>query len=500
MLSSLPPDLTSPPKRIGLWIRVSTEDQAAGDSPKHHEMRGRYFAEARGWTVVELYNLAGVSGKAVMEHSETKRMMDDVVRGHIDALVFSKLARLTRNARELMEFSDFFLKNGADMVSLQENIDTSSPAGRLFYNMVAVMAQWEREEIVDRITSSVKVRAKLGKPINGKAPYGYQWVNKKLVVHPDEAPVRKLMYELFVQHKRRKTVCRLLNEKGYRTRGGGGWTDTALGHVLQDPSAKGQYRSNYTKGANNGKLRVLKPEHEWVYTPVEPLVSEDLWNNCQEIIEGRRVHRDRRPGPKPVHLFTGLALCKCGKKMTVPGNTPKYVCPACRRKIPIADLEALFMDELKNYLVSPQHIAAYLAGANLTLTEKEGLLAAHQEEVEKANAEAERVFQLYMDRALTSEQFKERYQPFDTRKHQLAEELPRLQAEVDLLKMDGLNEREIVAEIQDLHARWPKMPFDQKRNLVEHLVRSIVIGDGEIEFKVSYLPHFEQMSERQHKL
>ena len=78
-----PAERQSAQKSVGIWIRVSTEDQARGESPEHHEKRAQAYAEAKGWKVVELYDLSGVSGKSVMEHPEAKRMLSHVREGHI---------------------------------------------------------------------------------------------------------------------------------------------------------------------------------------------------------------------------------------------------------------------------------------------------------------------------------------------------------------------------------------------------------------------------------
>ncbi len=466
-------------KPVGIWIRVSTEDQVKGDSPEHHERRCRSYAESRGWNVREVYRLDAVSGKAVMGAPETQRMLSDVRGGRIAALVFSKLARLARNTRELLDFADIFREHQVDLVSLQESIDTSTPAGRLFFTVLPALAQFEREEIADRVAASVPIRAKLGKSLGGAAPFGYQWVNRQLVPNPNEAPIRKLMYELFLKHRRRKTVARLLNEAGHRTRNGSKFSDTTVERLIRDPIAKGLRRANYTRSLGEKKHWVVKPEAEWVVSTVGPVVSAELWDQCNALLDERRGMR-RPPAKKAVHLFAGLVYCQCGQKMRVPSNSPKFICSACKNRIPEADLEAVFQEQLKGFLLSPEDIANYLEQTNEQIKQRLEVAANLETERQKLSQEMAKVYKLYVDDQISPDGFGRVYGPLENRLKQIDDELPRLQAEADVLKIQYLSRDEIFSEARDVYARWGDLAGEEKHRIVEAITERIVVGKDEV--------------------
>ncbi|MCR8559319.1 recombinase family protein [Mucilaginibacter sp. BJC16-A38] len=478
-------------KHIGIWIRVSTDQQVKEESPEHHEQRARHYVESKkGWTVCEVYRLDAVSGKSVINHPEAKRMLSDIRSGRITGLVFSKLARLARSTRELLEFADIFRKENADLISLAENIDTSSPAGRLFFTVISAMAEWEREEIASRVQASVPIRAKLGKPLGGQASFGYQWNGNDFAIHPTEAPIRKLMYELFLKHQRKYAVAEELYQRGFRPRNGTKFTATTIDRLLRDSTAKGLRRSNYTKSPGKDKNWTIKPESEWIYIPCDAIVSEETWNECNAILDAQTKRRTP-VGKKAVYLLSGFAFCTCGTPMYVQHSSKVYSCRKCKVRIAVADLDEIYQQYLKEYLVSINH-ADYMAQCDTQLRECKILLDTSRKERQKLSKRINDLLELRLDGSLSKERYMETYVPLEAQLQQIDAELPRLEAEIDVRTISLMSSDSVLTEVRTLHDEWNNLAFEQRRGIVETITTSIEVGQSDITINLAYAPPLPQ--------
>jgi len=486
------------PKNVGIWIRVSSEDQAKGESPAHHLERAKAYAAPRGWTVKEVYDLAGISGKSVKEHPEARRMMEDIKRRHITGIIFSKLARLARNTKELLEFSEFFREHQADLISLQDSIDTSTPSGRMFYTFQAAQAQWEREEIADRQKASILVRAKLGKTINGQAPFGYQWKDRKLVIQPDEAPIRRKMYELYLQYRRKGTVAKLLNAAGHRTKEGFLFHDITVTRMLNCPSAKGVYYFNRIRktGPWAGEE---KPEAEWGKVECEAIVPEETWDQVNRLME-EQVKNWKKPGKVPINPFGNRLWCRCGGKMYARTDSPKYHCRKCNRKIPVETFNELMRHELHQFYGSKEQVAVRLEDAQRNLTDTEQALTALQRQIQKVRDGMKQSHELLLDKLITPQGFSDLYNPAEQRLNQLLTELPKLEADLARMKIDQVSVEEVVHEARNLYEQWPKMDVERKRTIVEAIFEKVEIGEGKINITYSGLPSSEELCINQQRM
>ena len=147
-----------------------------------------------------------------------------------------------------------------------------------------------------------------------------------------------------------------------------------------------------------------------------------------------------------------------------------------------------------------ERIAGHLQAADKNLAEKSALLTTHQREIQKVREQMRQTHQLYLHKQISGDGFRNLYSPAKERLKQLNGELPKLEAEVDFLKVNKLSADDGLHEANTLHDQWPKLPVPDKRKIVEALIEKIVIGNGAIDITYSCLPISIEQCKNQQRL
>jgi site-specific DNA recombinase len=478
--------------QVGIWIRVSTQDQAMSGSPTTHKERAEYFAKAKEWDVVAVYDLSGVSGKSVLEHPEAVRMLTDLETGKIQALVFSKLARLARNTKELLRIAEIFEAKGAHLVSIEESIDTGTSAGRLLYTVMAALAEFEREQISERVSASVESRARQGKPTGGRPPMGYMWDSEqRLVTNPKEVPIVLRAFEIFAETERLKTTCERLTSEGFRARKSE-FSPTTLKRLLTNTIYIGKKLANYSTNKGNTRSWKYKNKDEWVYIDVDPLIKVEKWEQVNSIIKQNAKHSQQGIPKKGKYLFSGLLVCDCGEKLYVsPYNgmkTPKYLCRNCRRKINEDVLETHLNEALKVMLTSPNEVKP-VNDYESERRVKEERVKLLMKDIKSIDKDIDSLISLFGNKRIDDATFSKRFEPLQKRQSQINAEIPRLEAEISLVKSNSINKDFLIEQAISYASLWPILTYIEKQKLIQELISNIKVEAEKLHFTFSYNPN-----------
>jgi len=126
-------------RKVGVFVRSAIADLATDNSIQSQIITVTESAKLHNWNLIEVYRLEAVSGNRTKQHPEMKRMVRDIQRGHIKAIVVSNLSQFSTNSRVWLDLVQLLHDSDASVISIRENIDTSTCAGRLFYIMLAHM-------------------------------------------------------------------------------------------------------------------------------------------------------------------------------------------------------------------------------------------------------------------------------------------------------------------------------------------------------------------------
>lgn len=202
------------------YIRVSTEGQAQdGVSLDAQRAKIEAWCDLNDYTLTAVHVDAGISGKSADNRPGLQAALSECRKGC--ALVVYSLSRLARSTRDTIEISERLNKVGADMVSLSEKIDTTTAAGKMVFRMLAVLAEFERDQISERTASAMQFKKAKGERV-GSVPYGYflDGDNITLIENPAEQAVIRQARELKESGLSLRAIAAKLDERGFAARNG----------------------------------------------------------------------------------------------------------------------------------------------------------------------------------------------------------------------------------------------------------------------------------------
>ncbi len=304
--------------KTALYVRVSTEEQLQGTSLQDQINQLKRKAEYEGWDY-QIYKDEGISGTTA-DREGFKRLMLDARAKRFEVVAVTKLDRFMRKLRLLLEYIHQLDQAGVTFVSVGEGFDTSNYNGMFSLHMMGVIAEWERERIIDRVTRGRHARYAEGKWGPGQPLYGYRYnrTSKKLEIREDQARVVKRIYNLFVYDRLGlQRIARLLNKERVKPRHQARqWYAGAIRDMVRHSGYKGEH-----------------PQGVEIPSIVEP----PLWQMAQQRrTDNKSLHRrDGSPW-----LLQGLVKCGvCGRHVSCGRSHNARRVYTCRGRLQLSNAD-----------------------------------------------------------------------------------------------------------------------------------------------------------------
>lgn len=216
------------------YIRVSTDGQVQdGVSLEAQRARIEAWCVANSCELLQVHMDAGLSGSRADNRPALQAALSQACARKAVLVVYS-LSRLARSTKDAILISERLAKSGADLVSLSERIDTTSAAGKMIFRMLAVLAEFERDQIAERTRGALLHLKSQGKRISGQIPFGFDLAEdgETLQRNPLEQEAVALMAALRADGYSLRRIAGVLTERGIRTKTGAAWTAEAIRGIL----------------------------------------------------------------------------------------------------------------------------------------------------------------------------------------------------------------------------------------------------------------------------
>lgn len=328
--------------RAGLYMRVSTEDQAReGFSLPEQKERLEAYCKLNDFEIIDYYEDAGISAKKGNYRPEWERLKEDIVNKKINTMIALKQDRITRSIYDWENILSFLEENEAYLDFVYDDINTTTSNGRMISRIMMSVSQNEIERTSERTKVGLAGAIKQGH-IPHQAPLGYKHVDKSLIPDESTKDIVIRIFDLYHNGLSYQKIANLFKEE--KVLGKENWRDNTILHVIENEIYKGDFV--------HGKRTKNPTYYENV---VEPIISKDLWEECQQ----QKRNNSRAYSRTLTYIFLQKCLCpKCGKILGGKACKKKgheyfyYYCRDCKLNIKETEIERGFkevVDQLTEY-------------------------------------------------------------------------------------------------------------------------------------------------------
>ena len=383
-------------KKCGLYMRVSTEDQAReGFSLPEQKERLESFCKFKGYEIIDYYEDAGISAKTGNHRPEFERLKDDIKTKKINTIVALKLDRITRSIYDWENLMTFLDENDAYLDCVNDEINTTSANGKMISRLLMSVSQNEIERTSERTKIGLAGAIKSGH-IPHVAPLGYKHEDKRLVIDYSTKDVVVRIFDLYYNGYSYQKISNLFNEE--KVLGKDNWRDSTIVTILENEIYKGDFV--------HGKRTKNPTYYEDV---VEPIISKEMWADCQV----QKKKNSRSYQRTLTYLYLQKLKCpKCNRILGGKATTKKngkayfyYYCNDCKVEFKenlINEYFEQFIDELTEYDSVVNQF--FLPMIKQKFDEPKEQL---EKEIKEQKAKLERIKKAYINGAFEVQEYKE---------------------------------------------------------------------------------------------
>jgi len=458
----------------GIYLRVSTEEQAQeGFSIRGQEQKLKDYAGIKDWSIYKIYADEGISGKNITERPAMNELIADIKAGHVQNVLVFKIDRLTRSTADLLYLVELFNTYDCAFNSLMESIDTQTASGRMFLKIIGIFAEFERENIIERVKLGVERKVKEGYCISSHPSYGYDKPKgqKLLTVNEAEADIVREIFDMYVkQGLSQNKIAKVFNLRGLRTKEGSVWAGSNIKSILSNHTYVGKVRHHVN---DKSKSYIGDGLHE-------AIISDELFEEAQELLI-KNAKASPTKQPKEHSFFSGIIVCPdCGYPMKThhADKSTAYVNYRCRMKS-VSMCNASGMSHKKVELAFQEYIdriELFSEADRLELQEQEQLreqnqqiIQQYQDKLRQLDRKEKEILQLYVNNDIDFEIYRNMKNQVDSDRQTVKTELARLNAQEE--QEPEINKEDIITELK---RNWISLTNTEKRQFLVRFVKRIV--------------------------